>query len=167
MSARYPAAVYPLEFDEQSFSDRARLARYLSSLAKRSANATALMLIRLGDDPVVVLSRYRQRDGREFARIGSRSYPTRRDFSRYVARYFRIPTSTVEFWLKRGQSVDEVLARAKERRAQLPPSDFPNPRRPVTIFGWRFRSYNAMCRYYRRGSRTPEGWREQWVQHIA
>jgi hypothetical protein len=24
-----------------------------------------------------------------------------------------------------------------------------------------------MCRYYRRGSRPPEGWRVQWVQHIA
>ena len=153
MPGRYAARVYPLEFDEQSFPARARLARYLTSLTKRSANATALMLTRLGDDPALVLSRYRQRDGREFVRIGARSYPTRRDFSRYVARYFRIPTSTVEYWLRCGQSVDEVLARAEKQHAQLAPSNFPNLRRPVTIFGCRFRSYNAMCRYYRRGTR--------------
>jgi hypothetical protein len=166
MAARDIAVIYPIEFNDESFADRAALAGHLCSLTKRSANATALMLSRLGDDPVAVLAHYRKRDSREFARIGTRSYRTRRDFSRYVARYFRIPKSTVEDWLKRGQSVDAVLARAKERHARKPPSDFPNPRQPVTIFGWRFRSYNAMCRYYRRGSPPPDGWREQWVEHI-
>lgn len=99
-------------------------------------------------------------------RIGTRSYRTRRDFTRYVERYFSVPVSTVEYWLKRSQSIDVVLARAKQRRNQQPRSDFPSPRRPVTIFGWRFRSYNAVCPYYRRGTPPPNSWRDQWVEHI-
>ena len=158
--------IYPTEFDRQGFTNRSALAVYLCTLTKRSARANALMLARLSDDPVAVLTHYQKLDRREFARIGKRSFPTQRDFSRHVDRYFDVPTSTVEYWLKRGQSIDDVLVRAKERHAQQPRTGFPNPGRPVTIFGWRFRSYNAVCLYYRRGTRPPNSWRNQWVEHI-
>lgn len=36
----------------------------------------------------------------------------------------------------------------------------------MTIFGWHFRSYNAVCLYYRRGIRPPNSWRNRWVEHI-
>jgi hypothetical protein len=142
------------------------LAVHLWPLTKRSVKAAARMLARLDDDPAAVLAHYHKRDSREFARSGTRSYRTRRDFARYVRRYFRVPASTLEYWLKRSQSIKVVLARAKQRRNQQPRSDFPSPRRPVTIFGWRFRSYNAVCLYYRRGTAPPNSWRNQWVEHI-
>ena len=166
MPARCAAAIYPIEFDGQTFANRTALAVHLWRLTKRSARATAQMLARLDDDPVAVLAHYHKRDGREFARIGLRSYPTRRAFCRYIDRYFRVPASTVEYWLRCGRSIDEVLARAKQRHTQQSLSDFPNPGRRVTIFGWRFRSYNAVCLYYRRGIRPPNSWRNQWAEHI-
>jgi hypothetical protein len=158
--------IYPIEFDGQIFANRAALVVHLWPLTKRSARVTAQMLARLDDDPVAVLAHYHKRDSREFAQIGTHFYRTRRDFTRYVRRYFRVPASTVEYWLKRGQPIDDVMARAKQRHNQQPRSDFPSPRHPVTIFGWRFRSYNAVCLYYRRGAPPPNSWRNEWVEHI-
>jgi hypothetical protein len=116
MAARYGAVIYPVEFDNQRFAHYATLGGCLGSRSRRSASVTALMLARVGDVPVAVLPH---------CRIGRRSYPTRRDLSRYVACYFHIPDRHRPGLAQSSQSVDQVFARAKERHTHQPPSDFP------------------------------------------
>jgi hypothetical protein len=93
MAARYGAVIYPVEFDDQSFAHYATLGGCLDSRTKRSASVTALILPRVGDVPVAVLAH---------CRIGSCSYPTRRDFS-----HGHRPELA-----QSGQSVDGVRQRA-------------------------------------------------------
>jgi hypothetical protein len=155
----------PIEWGGDRYPTRTDLARQLRTLTGHSVNACEIMLRQFGDDPDAVIAHYQKADTRVFTHIGSRSYRTREDFLRYVSRYYRVPKTTVASWLQRGRSVDEVLAAAKELHSHQLPSDFPTG--PVTIFGWRFRSYNALGRYYRRGKRPPDSWREVWCEHVA
>jgi hypothetical protein len=103
MAARYGAVTYPVEFDDPRFAHYATLGGCLGSRTKRSASVTALMFPRVGDVPVAVLAH---------CRIGSRSYPTGRDFTRYVACYFHIPDGHRPRSAQSGQSVDDVRQRA-------------------------------------------------------
>jgi hypothetical protein len=151
---------YPLEFDDHRFATRLALARHLYTLSGRSVGACVQALRSRDDDPRAVLARYNG----TFARIGEHTYRTRSDFIRYISHYFGSPESTVSDWLRRGRSPDEVIALARKRRG---PAQVANKGGPVTIFGWRFHSFTALCNYYRVGAVAPPSWRESWREHRA
>ena len=154
----------PLHYDGRSFRRPTDLARYLTTIVggKRSVEAIRVMLHRKGDDPAPVVAHYRAIDTRIFAQVGSRIYRTRRDFVRYINRYYRIPDRTIIGWLDADYSITDVLSAAKECHATLPPASY--CRGPVLLFGWRFRSFTAPCRYY---GRSPTSWNHKWREHAA
>jgi hypothetical protein len=158
---------YPLDFNGGSFVSRATLARWLAGQTGRSLDACRVMLSQYDDDPAVVLARYQAVDSCIFAQIGTRVFRSRADFIRHLVRFYLVHEEMVRNWLRANKSADEILALAKEHHRAQPGTLFPNPRQPVTLFGWRFRSFTALCSYYRRGRQVPPSWREAWRKHVT
>jgi hypothetical protein len=158
---------YPLDFSGSSFVRRAALARWIADQTGRSPDACRVMLRQYEDDPAVVLARYRAADSRIVAQIGARVFRRRADFVRHLVRFYLVPEETVHSWLRTRKSTDEILALAKKHHRAQPRTQIPNSRQPVTLFGWRFRSFTALCTYYRRGRQVPPSWREAWHDHVT
>jgi hypothetical protein len=154
----------PLHYDGRSFRRPTDLARYLTTIVggKRSVEAVRVMLRCKGHDPAAVVAHYRAIDTRFFARVGSQIYRTKKDFIRYVNRYYGIPAGTVTAWLNAGEPIADVLSAAKEHRTTTPAASYWQG--PVVLFGWRFASFTALCRYY---GRSPTSWNHKWREHAA
>ena len=114
-----------------------------------------------------ILARYRAADSRIYAKIGTRVFRRRADFVRHLVRFYLVPEKMLSSWFRRRKSADEILALARQHHRQQPGTQFPNPRQPITLFGWRFRSFTSLCSYYRRGRVVPASWREAWYDHVV
>lgn len=136
---------HPHHYDGRDFPDTMALARYLAWKTGRSTNTCWKGLQRLDGDAAGLVERYRKADAAAQIEVGGRAYKSQKAFCHHLSRYYGISRTTTYNWLNE-YGAEATVQRAKEIRAKRRPI---RRSAPVVLFGWRFRSFKAICTYYR------------------
>jgi hypothetical protein len=131
-----------LAYDGKTFHCREALTRYLAPLVGRTPYAVRAMLIKHGDDVAAALAYHREIS----TVVAGKTYRSRAHFMRALVRRYLVPEATLKTWIySKKLPLEEVIERARAWRRQHKPT---TPVEEIVLFGWRFRSFTALWRYY-------------------
>ena len=147
-----------LLYEGQRFN-RMQLARRLAPELGRTIRAVESQLAAMNDDVIAVRAHFDQAN----IVVDGKIYRNRTHFVRDVSRRFHIPERKVTTWSKKNLPLDEIVERASAWRRKHKPISQPEQ---ISLFGWRFRSMNALYSYYT-GSELGSSVRQKWREHLA
>jgi hypothetical protein len=147
-----------LEYEGQRFN-RMQLGRRLAPELGRTVRAVESQLAAMNDDVIAVRAHFDQAN----IVVDGKIYRNRTHFVRDVSRRFHIPERKVTTWSKKKLPLDEIIEHARAWRRVRKPISQPEE---ISLFGWRFRSMNALYSYYT-GSELGTHVRQKWREHLA
>jgi hypothetical protein len=146
---------------------RQALARELAPQLALSVHAIAQRLYVNGDD-VEQLRRDVEQKRRDAEKqrivVNGTTYPHRAAFVHDMHRRYRPVPRTVWRWIKQeGLEATLIHARAYARQRRKHAQQRRDIELPVILFGWQFRSFSAMCRYYEISHNVRKA---EWENHV-
>jgi len=158
-------ALLNISYNGKNFPTRAELARHLAPLVGRSVHAVMWQLAERGDDAATVVELYRRSAEKSQIVVEDLTYSSKAQFIHHLRRRYHVKRGTVKLWLYGADgSPEKALARAKayaRKRSKEPKLGIV----PVVLFGWRFRSFSAMRRYYRIPTKNQMA--TDWWDHLV
>jgi len=139
---------------------RSALARVLAPQLDLSVGATAWQLRANGDDVEQLRRVVEQRR----IVVDGTTYPTRARFVHEMHRRYHPSPTTVQRWIKQeGHEAALTRARVYARRRLKRAQQRRDMALPAILFGWQFRSFSAMCRYYEISHNVRK---VEWENHV-